>query len=382
MKTKLFLNLLIAAFVFAGSVRAQEKTPPKTPPKPPAETVEEVEEIERVDTQLVDVPVVVTDKTGKPLLNLKASNFVVYEDGKRQDATEFAATSAPFEVALLLDTSGSARENLDLIKRAADAFISSLRAGDKVSIVAFKTAIKNNKSAAASEVLIDLTSDRSRLRDAIGRIKTSNSTPYYDALATVAERVFGEQPTTEFRGRRALVALTDGVDSSSVANFADARAELEGKGIASYFIQVDTREFFEENLLGDCEGSMRFSGAQIARYYRVFYPKSRVEKIFDFCKLGDFERLAISKSLYELADVEMQSLAKNTGGRIFPVADLTEARAAFAKVAQDIGTKYSIGYYSSNEKRDGAYRKIRVELKGVPAGAQIRTREGYTAPAN
>lgn len=375
MRAKLFLYLSSGIFIFAANVFAQEKKPPKPP-------VEEVEEVLRVDTQLVDVPIVVTDKAGKPLLNLKPNNFVVYEDGKRQEATEFAATSAPFEVALLLDTSGSAREDLELIKRAAANFIASLRAGDKVSIVAFKSTIKDNKTVAATEVLSALTSDRNKLRDALSQVKTSNSTPYYDGLLTVAERVFSDEPKDEFRGRRALVALTDGVDSSSVSGFSDARAELEQKGIVSYFIQVDTREYFEENLLGDCEGTMRFSAAQIRRYYRVFYPKSKIEKVFDFCKLGDFERLAISKSLYELADVEMQNLSKTSGGRIFPVADLSEARAAFSKVAQEIGTKYSLGYYSSNEKRDGAYRKIRVELKGVPAGATVRAREGYNAPSN
>ena len=78
----------------------------------------------------------------------------------------------------------------------------------------------------------------------------------------------------------------------------------------------------------------------------------------------------------------MNDLAKISGGKVFAVADLSEARAAFAKVAQEIGTKYSLGYYPANEKRDGSYRKIKVELKGVPVGSTIRAREGYTAPAN
>ncbi|HMS43360.1 MAG TPA: hypothetical protein PKE69_24235, partial [Pyrinomonadaceae bacterium] len=60
--------------------------------------------------------------------------------------------------------------------------------------------------------------------------------------------------------------------------------------------------------------------------------------------------------------------------------DLSGARTAFKKVADVIGTKYSLGYYSSNEKRDGTFRKIKVELKGIPAGATVRAREGYTAP--
>jgi Ca-activated chloride channel family protein len=105
-----------------------------------------------------------------------------------------------------------------------------------------------------------------------------------------------------------------------------------------------------------------------------------MERTDDFCKLGDFERLAVSKKLYEIADLEMSTLAKTSGGRVFPVSDLSEARSAFRSVAEEIGTKYSLGYYSTNDKRDGTYRKIKVELKGVPPGSVVRAREGYTAP--
>jgi len=368
MRSKKIILLLVLILTFSAVFYAQNK--------------QNDEEVLRIETQLVDVPVVVTDKSGKPLLNLKKSNFIVYEDGKPQEVSDFAATSAPFEVALLLDTSGSTRSDLALIQRAAANFIASLRPGDKVSIVAFKSEREDNRSVASSEILTPLTSDRAVLKDALLNVKTSNGTPYYDGLLQIIDKVFIEKPKDEFRGRRALVALTDGVDSTSSSDFSEVREEFQKSGIVSYFIQVDTREFFEENLLGDCEGAMRFSQAQIRRYYRTFYAKTNVEKVFNFCNLGDFERLDISKRLYELADAEMQSLAKSSGGRVFPPADLSQARVAFAQVAQEIGTKYSLGYYSSNEKRDGTYRKIRIELKGVPAGAQIRAREGYTAPIN
>ncbi len=371
MRTGMYFLLLFAGLVCAGNSFSQDKNPPKTE-----------EEVLRVDTQIIDVPLVVTDKTGKPLLNLKRSNFVIYENGKQQEISDFTATNAPFEVALLLDTSGSTRSDLQLIQRAAENFIASLRPGNKVSIVAFRGAVRDNKTVAASEVLINLTGDRIKLKNALAQVKTSNGTPYYDALLTVAEQVFGDIPKEEFRGRRALVAMTDGVDSTSLADFAEARQMFGRQGIVSYFIQVDTREFFEANLLGDCEGAMRFSQAQIRRYYRTFYPKSKIEKVLDFCGLGDFERLDISKNLYRLADLEMQNLAKNSGGKVFPAADLSEARTAFTSVAREIGTKYNLGYYSSNEKRDGSYRKIKIELKGVPAGAMVRAREGYTAPLN
>lgn len=368
MRFKIFFVLLVIVSGFSNYGFAQDK--------------KEDDEVLRVDTQFIDVPIVITDRSGKPILNLKQSNFVIYENGKKQETADFAATSAPFEVALLLDTSGSARSDLNLIQRAAENFINSLRPGDKVSIIAFKSSRVGNKSVATSEVLNALTDDRAKLKSVLAEVKTSNGTPYYDGLRQVVETVFKAAPKEDFRGRRALVALTDGVDSTSVSEFAEAREQFNQTGITSYFIQVDTRQFFEDNLLGDCESAMRFSAAQIRRYYRTFYPKSKTEKVSGFCQLGDFERLAISKSLYELADAEMQTLANASGGRVFPVADLSEARAAFQKVAQDIGTKYSLGYYPSNDKRDGTYRKIKIELRGIPAGATVRAREGYTAPTN
>lgn len=341
-----------------------------------------VDDTIRVETQLVDVPIAVTDAKGMPVRGLKVSNFVVYEDGKPQEIANFSTTSAPFEVALLLDTSGSTRNDLELIKRAAADFVASLRPGDRVALIAYHTERSELGAFAASEILSRLTDDRIFLKTAVDRVRTSNGTPYYDSLVQVAEKIFAQRPADEFRGRRALVALTDGVDSSSALDFELAKDELGQLGVVSFFIKVDTRSFFEENLLGDCESATRFSSAQIRRYYRSIASKPSMEKATNFCELGDFERLAMSKRLYELADGEMNELAKISGGKVFPVGDLSEARGAFKRVADEIGTKYTLGYYPANEKKDGAYRKIRVELKGLPAGTQVRAREGYTAPSN
>ena len=365
---KVLLMLILSAGLTLPLVAQDKKT-------------DDDDEVLRIDTQLVDVPFLVTDKAGKPLLNLKQSNFIIYEDGKKQEITDFAATAAPFEIALLLDTSGSTRGDLPLIRRAAESFIASLRPGDRVSIIAYESRVKDNRSTSVSDVLSNLTDDRDKLKNVLAQLTTSNGTPYYDSLLQVVDKVFSRPPQDEFRGRRALVALTDGVDSTSTTDFEEARERLAGAGIVTYFIQIDTRDEFEENLLGNCSGdTMRFSKAQIKRYYGMFSIKANVEKISDFCSLGDFERLAISKRLYELADLEMNTLAQASGGKVFPVADLSEARTAFKKVADEIGTKYSLGYYPLNDKRDGTYRKIKIELKGVPAGAVIRAREGYTAP--
>ena len=125
---------------------------------------------------------------------------------------------------------------------------------------------------------------------------------------------------------------------------------------------------------------MRFSDSQIRRYYRSISSKPGMEKATSFCQLGDFERLAISKRLYEMAETEMNDLARASGGKIFPISDLSEARTAFKSVADEIGTKYTLGYYPTNDKKDGTYRSIKVELKGLPVGSKVRAREGYTAP--
>lgn len=369
MRLKEFILLLCIGFsISAGAVGQDKKTD---------------EEVIRIDTQLVDVPFAVTNSTGAPLKGLKASNFVVYEDGKKQEIVDFATTTAPFEVALVLDTSGSARNDLLLIQRAARDFISSLRPGDRVAVIAFRTERNNNQAYATSEILTNLTDDRKRLSQAIDNVETSNGTPYYDSMLQVVEKVFAQRPAGEFRGRRALVALTDGVDSSSVADFKLVKESLNQVGLISFFIQVDTQEFFEQSLLGDCQSAIRFSSAQIRRYYQTINSKGKkMEKAVNFCQLGDFERLAISKRLYDIADEEMNDLAKGSGGKVFQVGDLSEARSAFRSVADEIGTKYSLGYYPSNEKKDGTYRTIKVEAKGLPAGTVVRAREGYTAPRN
>lgn len=342
----------------------------------------EKDEVIRVDTQLVEVPVAVVSANGTPLRGLKASNFILTEDGKRQDIAEFSTTAEPFEVALLLDTSGSTRSDLRIIQSAAQYFVASLRPGDRVAIIAYSTQRKNDQAFAVDEVVSPLTDDRRALRTAIDNISTSNGTPFYDSLLKVVEKVFRDPPAEKYRGRRALVALTDGVDSTSVADFDEVKEAFDAAGIISFFIQVDTRSDFEAQLLGDCHSSIHFSAAQIRRYYRTIKGRPGMEKTLNFCQLGDFERLAISKALYEIADTEMHDLASVSGGKTFPAGDFTEARNAFKSVADEIGTKYSLGYYSTNEKRDGTYRKIKVDLKGLPAGSKVRAREGYTAPAN
>lgn len=347
-----------------------------------AEGVDEDEEVVTVETDLVTVPVVVANRNGQPLTDLARNRFRVYEDNRPQQLASFATAEAPFEVALLLDTSGSTRAELNLIRRAANLFIESLRPGDRVAIIGFTTVQEDGARLAKVEVKQQLTDNREALRDAITAIGASNGTPFYDALERIATSVFNSTPTPEQRGRRAIVALTDGVDSTSDAEFAEARARLLPRGIVCYFVEINTEGYVENRILQDCssDGRLTLSRVQLDRYRRLFAPFLDREDLSNFCRLGGFQRMQISRQLYSLARDEMTELARATGGKTFPTIDLRDARRAFAEVAAEIGTQYSLGYYSSNKTRDGKFRKIRVEIIGTP-GAQVRAREGYNAPS-
>jgi len=366
----------------APTTPAPQTAPPRTAPaaRPGAEEVDD-DDVVRIETQLVSVPTVVTDKTGRPLTGLKADDFLVFEDGRQQRIANFATTEAPFEVALLLDTSGSTRAEVGLIRRAALAFIEALRPGDRVAVLAFQTKTEGDDRLAAVEVKARMTDDREELTAAVESIGASNGTPFYDGLEKVARDIFRDPPDEKARGRRALVALTDGVDSTSESDFDEARERLRRADVVAYFVQVNTEDFVEDRLMQDCQddGALRLSRAQLQRYRRLVAPGADAADFANFCQMGPFERMHISRTLYQLARQEMNRLARETGGKTFPVGDLREARSAFRQVAEEIGTQYSLGYYSTNTARDGRYRTIRVQVRN-PRDAQVRAREGYQAP--
>lgn len=389
---------ILSILLFAVSVFPQQQQRPRRvnnnpeqnteaqKPAPPATTGSQQEldegDVIRTDTQLVSVPAVVTDSTGHPLAGLKPENFRLIEDGQPQTIANFGTTETPFEIALLLDTSGSTRDDVALIRAAANSFIEALRPGDRVGIIAFNTARSGNDSMATVDVLSTLTSDRGELRNAIENLGSSSGTPYYDALQKVVDSVFHDPPSNDVRGRRAVVALTDGVDSASNSDFGAAKLKLSQAGVACYFVQINTEDFVEDRLMKDCQddGQLSLSQKQIERYRRLITPPPKAEDFNSFCTMGPFERMSISRELYNIARREMNDLARVSGGRSFQAATLADARAAFARVAADIGTLYSIGYYPTNKARDGKFRSIKVELKGVQAKAQIRARDGYYAP--
>src|SRR5215468_7559243 len=125
----------------------------------------------RLNTDLVTVDAIVTDRDGNRVSGvLKASDFVIYEDGVRQAINSFSATDAPFNLVLLLDTSGSASHEIELMRRAALRFLDELRPGDRVAVIQFSKEV---------ELLKDLTSDRAEVEGALRLLKPGTGTSFY-----------------------------------------------------------------------------------------------------------------------------------------------------------------------------------------------------------
>lgn len=194
--------------------------------KPAAE--DQDAEIIKVDTNLVTVPVVVNNRQGVYVPDMKKEEFVLEEDGTRQDIVFFATVTAPFHVVLMLDTSASTEEKLADIRRAADAFLDQLQTGDRVKVIAFDDEVRDTG---------DFTDDRNILRRSIASIRAGHGTRLYDAVQRSFQSL---QPT---RGRKAIVLFTDGVDFHSAEwRYRDNMRALEESGIIVYPIRYDTRE--------------------------------------------------------------------------------------------------------------------------------------------
>ncbi|HEX4945440.1 MAG TPA: VWA domain-containing protein [Blastocatellia bacterium] len=347
---------VVVLLAFVVSLSAQDK--PKQEPK---------EEVLRVDTTLVSIDVAVTSKTGsRSPANLKAEDFVVYEDGVRQKVENFAATEAPFNVALLVDTSGSTKAETDLLKKAARRFLNEMRPQDRIAIIELNQRVS---------VLEDLTSDRDKLEHAIDFLQPGTGTAFYDALQIALEDVL-----KKVDGRKAIIALTDGVDSTGGATYDEVLPEIEKSGVTTYILEVNTESVTEKGMMLDCndEKSFHFSRKQLKKYLREYADGADDAQYEDHCELSRLERMQINRRLYESARKELRELSSQTGGRVYPCKYLSEIEPAYTQIAAELRTLYSLGYYPKNEKRDGKWRTLKVAISRT--GLVAKTKPGYRAP--
>ncbi len=155
----------------------------------------------------VRVPVSVLDKRGEPVLGLTGEDFKLSEDGRRQPVTFFSGERHPLRIALALDISASMRDKIDEVSDALRHFINLLEPADEIMVITFSGAIYVEQ---------DFTSDREVLARVFSRLQPDQGTALYDAAAEAIRRV-APGPAES----KAVVLVTDGVDTASTATFGE-----------------------------------------------------------------------------------------------------------------------------------------------------------------
>ncbi|MBI1760284.1 MAG: VWA domain-containing protein [Acidobacteria bacterium] len=221
------------------------KTEPKKNDGQPNENLPDVPanaEAIKIETELVTVPVIVSDHNDIYVPDLAKEEFTIYEDGVKQEIAFFATDKEPFNVVLMLDTSASTQEKLGLIQKAAKDFTTQLQPQDRIKVMAFDEAIHD---------LSEFTNDRALLRAAIDRTRPGKGTILYDAMKYALNTLLNLRSSGPAGGRKAIVIFTDGVDSySDTTRYEDNIAQLEEAGVIVYPIRYDTRRDVEAMLRG------------------------------------------------------------------------------------------------------------------------------------
>jgi len=286
----------------------------------------------RADEVLLNVTVV--DPYGHQTTDLNREDFIVAEDGNRQDIVSFAISSVPINVVLLLDASGSIVTEINSLRDAAMHFVNQLSPEDKTSVIEFHTNI---------ELIQDWTSKADEVRLALSwRFKPGmvmnkqgrfdyGQTALYDALFSTAD-----EQLSKVEGRKAIILLTDGDDTSSKLTYEQALGQVIKSG-ATVYVVSKARAFMQA----------------LSRY------REYVERL-------------------EHAEQLMTDVAHRTGGQIYSPLRDEEMKAVYAQVARELKNQYIITYVSRNEARDGRLRHISVYL--TRPGYTSRTRDSYYAP--
>lgn len=288
------------------------------------------------DVNVVNVLCTVRNKSGGLVGNLEKRDFTVFEDGKQQTITDFARdTDVPITIALLVDVSESQERLMDIEKRAATEFFRKvLRPKDEAFLISF---------GAEAELLQDSTGSPRLLEDGLkqlrlsvpsvglhpGPVPTANSgagTILYDAVYLAADEKLKSDV-----GRKAIVVITDGVDTGSKIS--------RDKSI---------------------EASQRADSI----IYSIFYQDVAAYG-------GPFGGGGGGEA-------ELRRMSGDTGGRVFRVGRGYTLDDVFRDLQEEMRSQYSLSYTSTNSKRDGMFRKLEVRVAGKDN--KIQARKGYYAP--
>lgn len=276
----------------------------------------------KTDVDLVVVEATVRNQYGGVVDDLRREDFHLREDGVEQQISYFSRDELPLAVALVVDRSGSMGPVLKQLRRVAYDTLSSLKPGDQVALFDF---------AARAERLEDLTTDRQRIADAIGAIHTGGATVIADALFEAALYLARAAPDR----RHAIILVSD--NQNTLKGYSTDRRviaqALEAQAVI-YSIRVD-------------------QGVH-PHMMTVLLPVFR--------------------------DVSVPEIARQTGGEVIDARSVESMRSAMAAAVSRLKQRYSLGYYSTNHRHDGAFRQIDVRVADGPKGQYtVYARRGYYA---
>lgn len=322
----------------SSDVAAEKVSAPKT---------EKDDGIVRIETDLVTIPVRVNTRKGRPVTDIDRSEFKIFENGEEQEIAYFSNSDEPFTVALLLDMSYSSVFKLPEIQAAAKAFIAQLRPRDRVMVISFDE---------KARVLCEATDNRLALRYAIEAAKVGSGTSLYSALdVALNDKLRG------IKGRKAIVLLSDGVDTTSETATAN--------GLLRDIDEIDTLIYPIRYDTFDDVRKIRRKDAQILyddndRPYIVEAPLVKGEKEEDYAAAREF----------------LSELAERSGGRLQRVTSATNLNEAFARIAEELRKTYSLGYYPNSERTTNGRYFIKVRV--YRPDLDIRARDNYRPGRN
>ena len=315
---KRLAHLVPALILMAVPALAQDAAPVAAPQAP----------VFRSGASLVALNVTVQDKDGSRYVNgLQPADFAVYEDGVKQDVRFFQSTAVPVDLIVLLDTSASMGDKMDIVHEAATGFLKTLREGDRGAVVAFSETVN---------VLQELTSDRESLAKAIQSTHAHGGTALNNAIY-ISLKQFGKAARQDGDVRRqAIAVLSDGEDTASLVSFDDVLVLARRMGVNIYTVALQSRY------------SARRIAAEGGRRY------------------------------FSESDYAMTTLARETGAQSFFPLQPVELKAVYSTIASELASQYSIGYVPANPRSDGRFRRVVVQVVSHP-DLKPRTRVGYTA---
>ncbi|MGA9994975.1 MAG: VWA domain-containing protein [Pyrinomonadaceae bacterium] len=293
-------------------------------------------------TDEVVLPVSVRDATGQPVNGLKQGDFIVFENGVRQEIASFNRERLSANIVLLMDASGSVFEHMRLIREAAKEFMNGLMASDRVCVMQFSDSV---------ELLQDWTpaTETATLNKAVQwRYHPGLSTTFYDGLYISAQEQLGK-----VSGRKIVILLTDGIDTAKQqrASFADALNAVRRQETSVYVVSLTA--ILRSEIEQRTEGKLR----------RIF---------------SGYDPRLVSRYLKMIEDSETQltKLAEQTGGRIFLPTQQADLTTAYRAIAEELRTQYIVTYKPRQHAPAGEWRRVRVLVS--PGGYEVATREGYT----